>query len=1152
MTQEFVTDTALLAADDAAREAALDVRRSFIIDAPAGAGKTELLTQRFLNLLTKVDEPEEIVALTFTNKAAAEMQDRIFRSLVDATRPPEPQALPHKRRTRELACAVLARNAERQWQLLHQPARLRVMTLDALSARIVRQMPLLSRFGTQPAITTDATRYYEQAAQNTLDLLEADTAASGSVEQALAYFDNDTGRLRKMLVSMLGRRDQWLAYALGTDAANLEQDVTLALQELVRNRLSEICDRISPARQQTFMAAARHAAAQSPDSPIHQLADWHNPLSADPADLPRWRALADLFLTGKDELRKVFQKPINLTGAANQAQKQRLLDTLADLTATGDGTTLAGIRQLPDPQLDRATAELIQHLALILQLASAQLWMIYTHEKVVDFSEIAARALQALSDDTADSPIREHLDYRLRHLLIDEFQDTSPLQVELLKRLTTGWENDPERSVFLVGDPMQSIYRFRKADVGLFLRVRQRGLGRLQPESLRLYRNNRSYPAIIDWVNQTFEGVFSPVDDIIRGAVTYAPSVPGKPGTPNAGVQIHPIIHGDAEADPSDQAPRTLADAHEADLMLNLIRTARAENPEGEIAVLVRARSHLEPLIARLQSCEPRIPFQAVEIEGLAARQPVQDLVSLTRALHHAADRVHWLALLRAPWCGMTLADLHGLAADDHQQTLWSLMQDDARIQRLSPDGQQRLLRCRQILAEATSHRGLQRPRRWIEGVWQALRGPACLSEASDISDCQAYFRLLDSLEQRGALDLTRLDEGLARLYAAPDSAPASHHVQLMTIHKSKGLEFDTVILPGLHRTPPPDEKAMLLWDDLLLDDGAEHLVVAPAPAAGSKDSDVPTPYDLLRHLEKTRGQNEDRRVLYVAVTRAIRRLHLLGIASRDLKSDIPGALKPPAPSALLAALWPAAGPAFMQAAVEPAHPIPPAASIDGRQFIPKLIRLRAPQGLPDEGHTPVMDTGTPEPLSELFSPTLDMDIGTLIHRYLEAIARDGLDAWHPERISALQPVFVRHLQATGHPTADAVTAAQIVHDTLQRALTDTIGRWILGPREAAGCEVPLSSLDTDPPTDDPGTPVRRHVIDRTFIDAGTRWIIDYKTLRLADTDAASCEALLKGKAESYRPQLARYATLYAHEAAQGLSIRTAIFFPAHGKLIEL
>ena len=297
------TPQELLAADSHARHAALDPTRSFIIDAPAGAGKTELLTQRFLVLLAQVDEPEEIIALTFTNKAAAEMRDRIMRSLLAATQPEEPNIPAHKRTTRKLAIAVLERHEQRQWQLLDQPGRLRVMTLDALSARIARQMPLLSRFGTQPAIAAEPEPLYEQAARNTLDLLEDGTADSDIVAHALSYFDNDAGRLQRMLISMLARRDQWLGHAYDTHPESLRADVSQVLHALIRQRLQHIAQRISPARQQTFMDAARYAAELSPDSPIHLLADWHTPLSADPRDLPHWRALADLFLTGKDELR---------------------------------------------------------------------------------------------------------------------------------------------------------------------------------------------------------------------------------------------------------------------------------------------------------------------------------------------------------------------------------------------------------------------------------------------------------------------------------------------------------------------------------------------------------------------------------------------------------------------------------------------------------------------------------------------------------------------------------------------------------------------------------------------------------------------------------------------------------------------------------
>ena len=286
-----LTPEQLRAADSQARETALDPTRSFIIDAPAGAGKTELLTQRFLVLLARVDEPEEIIALTFTNKAAAEMRDRIMTSLHSATQPLPNDSPAHKTVTYKLACAVLERNAERNWQLLSQPSRLRVMTLDSLSARLARQMPLLSRFGTQPAIATESQPLYELAAQNTLDQLEDGTTESDTIAEALAYFDNDSGRLQRMLVSMLARRDQWSRHAFTTDPATLQADVSNTLRAMVAKALEDVATRISPARQQTFMAAARHAASQSPESSIHLLADWQTPLDSDPEHLPQWRAL---------------------------------------------------------------------------------------------------------------------------------------------------------------------------------------------------------------------------------------------------------------------------------------------------------------------------------------------------------------------------------------------------------------------------------------------------------------------------------------------------------------------------------------------------------------------------------------------------------------------------------------------------------------------------------------------------------------------------------------------------------------------------------------------------------------------------------------------------------------------------------------------
>ena len=177
----------------------------------------------------------------------------------------------------------------------------------------------------------------------------------------------------------------------------------------------------------------------------------------------------------------------------------------------------------------------------------------------------------------------------------------------------------------------------------------------------------------------------------------------------------------------------------------------------------------------------------------------MQDLLSLTFALHQRADRVHWLAMLRAPWCGLTLADLHALIGQDKHSTLLQLMHNDTRLQSLSADGQTRLLHLRDVVTQALSHQGRMSVSRWLHGVWLMLGGASCLWDAGDVRDVQAFFERVQQLENTGNFSPEQLAVEVKKLYAAPD-AKAPDTLQLMTIHKSKGLEFDTVILPGLDR----------------------------------------------------------------------------------------------------------------------------------------------------------------------------------------------------------------------------------------------------------------------------------------------------------------------------------------------------------------
>ncbi len=1120
----------LLAEDAESRQRALGPG-SFIVEAPAGAGKTELLAQRFLRLLAEVESPEEIVALTFTNKAAAEMRHRIMDNLAAAAAQREPEA-PHKKVSYQLAGAALAASARPRWGLLPHPGRLRVITLDALCASLARQMPVLSRFGGEPRLADDAGRHYEAAARRALAWLEEAVDAgvgavdpARAVEGALRHVDNDAQRLTQLLAAMLARRDQWLRHALGQGTAEAAE---AALAALVLGDLRQAGAAVPEPLQRRLMPVARYAAGNlGDDHPLAVLRDWTRPLRADAEELPLWCGLAALLLTEQDEPRSRVDKRHGFPAKASDAYKQVLAEAIAELPA-GAAEALAQVRRLPEPGYTAGEWRTIEALAALLRLAAGELWAVFNETGEADFVEVALRARQALGPESRPTDLALALDYRIRHLLVDEFQDTSPTQVELLERLTAGWAPDDGRSLFLVGDPMQSIYRFRKADVGLFLAVAASGLGTLALTPLRLYRNNRSQAPVVAWVNEAFARVFPARDDIASGAIRYRPSAATRAATADCGVTGHALVV--ARGGKSDEGALS-----EARAILAIVDAEQAAEPTRVIAVLVRARDHLAALVGEIRRHRPALRFQAVEMERLADRQPVQDLLALTRALLHRADRVSWLAILRAPWCGLTLADLHALAADDHAATIWQLINDAARVERLSADGRVRLARVVAVIGEALRQQGRAPVRRWVEGVWLLLGGPAGLADATDLADTRAYFDLLDQLAAGHRLALDQLDREVGKLYAAPDTR-ADGRLQFMTLHKAKGLEFDTVILPGLHRKPGPGEAPLMRWEEVLVD-GRAHLLVAPLKPRRRAGAELPTPYDYLNRLERRRSSHEAARVLYVGATRAIRRLHWLAVVTPGGK----GELRPPAGS-LLELLWPAVSTAF-----DGVEPVATETDDGAGRFVPRLLRLAEPVALalpappiptiPTVSAVPAMPAMPAVPgATEEGSDPLDALVGTLVHAYLEMVARDGLAAWPTRRIAPLRAAMEVWLAQQGRGDRDAALGAERACQALTTTLQSDDGRRVLQTRPGAASELALARADAG------GTSL--HIVDRSFVEDGVRWIVDFKTARVADNPAA-----LAAHAERYRPQLERYAGLFGDE---GRPVRMGVFYTALGKLIEI
>lgn len=1147
------TQQQLLEEDAQSRIRALDASASFIVEAPAGAGKTELLTQRYLRLLQTINEPEEIIAITFTNKAASEMRARILDSLQHAA-DAVPTDKAHKQQTRALALSALQRGRERNWRLLENPSRLRIYTIDSFSNHLARQMPLMSRFGAQPAVREDAMSYYEEAATRTLELLETEGVGE-VVREALHYFDNDAYRLNQLLAEMLARRDQWLEYTQKNATPEIAEQ---ALGRMIMQDILAAAACLSPVVQNALMPIARYAGANLPcEESISLLRDWDTLIPPKPEALSLWRAVCDLLLTSGGTIRKTVNRNQGFPpGNEGKLQKDQMLEFLQGLVATsGAEAALAGIRRLPDVQQEDEAWQIIASLGRLLKVAVAQLWLVFQSRGEVDFVEIAQRALKALEDESGNpTDLALKLDYRIQHLLVDEFQDTSPTQVKLLQRLTRGWEPGDGRTLFAVGDPMQSIYRFRKANVGLFLRVAEEGLGDLNLEKLRLWRNNRSCAPVIDWINHAFGSVFPGQDSVLQGAISYRPFAATRPDETGAAVHVHALIAGsqapDAEPDEaeSDTATPASVDAvrqREADKIIGIIQETRAARADARIAVLVRARMHLHALVSRIRQQHPGLSFQAVEIEELANRQIVQDLLSLTYALHHRADRVHWLAILRAPWCGLTLADLHVLAGADRNSTILSLMHDETRVNAMSEDGQARLLHVRNVLDEALAQRGRQSTARWVHGVWLMLGGAHCLWQPGDVRDVQAFFERIAGLDASGLFSTEQLAIEVKKLYAAPDAA-ADDQLQFMTIHKSKGLEFDTVILPGLDRKTGNNDQPLLLWEEVpranTLHDAAQtDLIAAPLPAKGKSKGGPPTPYDYLKHLEGSRAANEDARVLYVAATRAERCLHLIGAARRNDK----GELRAPK-NTFLDLLWPQLHTDFAAALeVQAIDAAGGNAATPLADFVPRLVRLAEP-GLPEifsqraqKAFNTRLATEQPHAAPAAASAdNLDNLIGSLAHRYLEFVAKQGMQAWPPARIVSLKPAMLNWLQRQGVKADTLGAAADRTIAMLQTTLQSEDGRWLLRSRESTSAELPVASLEQDR--------ALTQRLDLTFVENGVRWIIDYKSTCLSP---ALSPAELSQHAAVHRQQLQNYARLFAEE---GLVIRTAIFFLSLGRLVEL
>lgn len=1282
---------ALRQADGEARRLAIDITQSYIVQAPAGSGKTSLLTQRYLKLLSVVDKPEDILAITFTNKAVGEMRERILACLKEAALHQEPPSnVQYKRDNWLLASAALKRDRQKKWHLLDNPARLRIRTIDSFCNYIAQNLPISSGMGYSLETDSDSSRYYSQAAEKTVNtLLYNQDGQYGllaeEVQDILADYDNNQSHFEEALAKMLEDRSDFVeifeaapfetegnysAWYMGgaTSSSNrstVGQEDKLRLKveanyrkwrDSIISELEKTAAKVDYELSQVVAKAARalildhnlayqesikradkdrqglvYALARLADSRLFAEKD-------QPEAWEEWQWLSMVLLNstgddfrkridarslnceeGREALNSITQKDkkqpyyddwINFIGSKSQSG---LLNECANCAQSGEFIELLQLARDFGP--DRYTDEQWQKIVKVLHIlafAIDNLYQVFAQEMKCDYAEISRAALQASDPYNANGIDRFSVENPIKHILVDEYQDTSWEQYKLLINLTCNWGEGEGRTIFCVGDPMQSIYRFRGADVSVYTHTKEVGLhseyNSLKLSACTLHQNFRSVVNLIEELGgDVFKHIFPDRGCSSKGTVEFSPSI----APPDKASSYHPItvepIVSLSEADRDKLTSQGLKidenyqpSLYEAQLIVAQIEKLRQQDPEASCAVLLEQKNLGGHILQALQ--EKKIPVSQKDILKLQEAEPVPLLIAITKIVLDPLDRLSWIMLWRSPLVGFTWQDICTIAERYIIQEngkiryscpgdFWSALH---KFLKKKPADEELLKRCRLLYSAFKAVFKERRSftlARSIECLWRTLGGPAYYQER-ELRVAQQYLDFLNKYNESNSWPTaSSLNEDLNDLYA-DTLTNIGNPVQFLTIHGSKGLEFDYVFLPGLGKKRRRNYSSSLLEhtsiiydneptsccqsDNILLSYGREDTALGRA----------------IKNLDDNFEANETVRLFYVAATRAKKGLFIYtyikftfnkGLVAgygalnsgKILNNRLLEALSKFFPEKLTKleqgislgeVYW-----ARYQEILEVAEPHKdtdskiPRLKVDWYRecgwetYWPAVKKVSKEASLSAKS----ADSGlncclTPSKMGENFRPkvfdrSIKAQLGTIIHYAFEQLAQyPPIKAGHWETegvVAAFKPVIDK-MCAEEFADGRQQKLADRAYLAIRRLLNSEKGRWILRCRAQAECELAfyvhkqlLPGTLTDNGSAESCFAVEKRILDRCFIEGDTLWIIDYKTgcLHNGETEAN----FYQRKIADYRDQLIAYRNIVAEVFPQYKDkIRTALYFP--------
>ena len=863
--------------DHQTREKALG-QGSFIVQAPAGSGKTTLLIKRFLNRLLEVKSPKEVLALTFTNKASAEMAQRLKEALEGKSKDNEIKKIVEK---------ISKHALKSKWDEGYIDS-LMVMTIDKLALRLIKQTPILSSSGINFLTDEDPDDLYRETIRETI-------TSNAENHLLFKYFDYDYHKLTEQLLALINKRDQWLPIVSGLLKSN-DKNIEKIYRSYYTNELNIwVEEKIKPNFTNEDLKELEIIVNYSAD--IKNID--HKDKLRSPINYEFWFYIRDLLLTKSG---KQIRKKIDTSSgfpATNEGKeiKERLLklkelkinkfNILIDFFNVIDQKNLVDIYSLITP------------FCLLLIDMVTRLNEKFKERRIIDFTQIMGNAVEALRD--TNLPLI--LDQNISHILVDEFQDTNESQLIFIELLIQNFAGNPEKSFFAVGDPMQSIYRFRKAEVEIFSRVQKNGISDLKLTSLFLKVNFRSNKNIIDWLNNSFSKAFPLIDDSDEGSVPYS-SCESSNNNPEGGIELIALT--------CDTKSKTAQYEAEALYVLNLIKDTRKSNPDASIAVLTRSKAHLNELITLINKKDTSIPIDAIEMSKILSNQTFQDILCLTKALFDFSDRTNWMAALKSPWCGLSINDLVLLFEKDHKSLVWELINNIDITSRLDKESERRLRNFIEVIRENIQYRGRISHRYFVEGIWRQLNGEESMVDSNDIQNIDLFLELLEEASEILSIDFIKLERLIENKFISKTSIQ-KNPIKFLTIQKSKGLEFDHVIIPNLNKRTRNEESDLVLYDKSTLS------IKNPG-----NDKNL---HSYHAYKERKRLDNEKIRLLYVAMTRAKNKCYLIGTVKKE------GDLVVPNSGTFMNILWPFFSDKFTEIET-------PEDESSFEKFIPKLRRL--------------------------------------------------------------------------------------------------------------------------------------------------------------------------------------------------------------------